>query len=221
MGERVSLTSVVRVNRPSAASQTYRISTESVAPRVYAGCVTGKGPMDAKVDPEIAAMSTVFDALSELGDAQRKRVIEWVSGRYDIPTKPAKQVKGAVEPEDEDDEADADAEDEGDEGWGHFAELFAAADPKTEAHKLLVSAYWTQVVQGQAPFGSFTLNKDLKDLGHGATHTSMSMDRLIKERPQLVLQIKKAGKTQQARKQYKLTEAGKKFVEQMIATNGS
>lgn len=178
--------------------------------------------VDIKVDPELAAMSAVFDALSELDDAQRRRVIEWVSSRYDITTKPSARVhtqdEKRVDDEDQED-APEDVEDSA-SGWDHFADLFSAADPKTESHKLLVAGYWAQVVQGQASFGSFTLNRDLKDLGHGATHTATSMDRLIKERPQLVLQLKKSGKSQQARKTYKLTDAGKKAVEQMIA-NGA
>lgn len=178
--------------------------------------------MEVKVDPEIAAMSAVFEALSQLDEVQRRRVIQWVSSRYDIDPK---ALKRTPKPDNNaDDEADDDeiyeTPDVTDNGWEHFADLFSAADPKTEAYKLLVAAYWAHVVQGQTSFGSFSLNKDLKDLGHGATHTATSMDRLVKERPQLVLQLKKSGKSQQARKIYKLTDAGKKAVEHMIA-NGA
>jgi DNA-binding PadR family transcriptional regulator len=36
------------------------------------------------------------------------------------------------------------------------------------------------------------------------------------EKPQLVVQLKKSGSTQQARKQYKVTEAGKAAVQRML-----
>lgn len=75
-------------------------------------------------------------------------------------------------------------------------------------------------LKGQESFGSLELNKLLKDLGHGVTGTAKVMTMLIAKKPALILQLKKSGKSQQARKTYKLTDAGKKAVEQMIA-NGA
>lgn len=108
------------------------------------------------------------------------------------------------------------AEAEG-QAWEHFAEVFDAANPATEPQKLLVAAYWVQVVKGAQQFGAYVLNKELKDLGHGTTHISRSMDSLIRMKPSQILQLKKSGKSQQARKTYKLTRAGADEVERMIA----
>ncbi|GAA1661763.1 hypothetical protein [Microbacterium lacus] len=75
-------------------------------------------------------------------------------------------------------------------------------------------------MEGKTAFGSLELNKMLKDLGHGVTDTAHVMGALISQKPSLILQLKKSGKSRQARKTYKVTAAGKKAVEQLIA-NGA
>ena len=85
---------------------------------------------------------------------------------------------------------------------------------------MLVAAYWVQEIQGRDSFGSLELNRLLKDLGRGVTGTAKVMSSLIERKPALVLQLRKSGSSQQARKVYRLTEAGKKTVDHMIS-NGA
>jgi hypothetical protein len=56
----------------------------------------------------------------------------------------------------------------------------------------------------------------LKNLGQGLANITNAIDGLRNQKPALVLQLKKSGKSQQARKTYKLTVAGIKAVEVMI-----
>lgn len=182
--------------------------------------------MEDETDLEIEAMGKVSKALGGLEAEARSRVVRWAAERYGITLGAVArtQTSGGASKDVGGDEVDDDALDEhaGDEvqAWNHFAELYHASGASTHPQGMLVAAYWVQVLSGQESFGSLELNKLLKDLGHGVTGTAKVMTTLIAKRPALILQLKKSGKSQQARKTYKLTDAGKKAVEQMIA-NGT
>jgi hypothetical protein len=100
--------------------------------------------------------------------------------------------------------------------FGSFAELFDAAQPKTGYDKALVAGYWLQVCQGADSFDGFSANKELKHLGEGLPNITSSVDTLKAQKPALALQLKKSGKSRQARKVYKVTVAGVRAVEAMI-----
>lgn len=179
--------------------------------------------MEGELDLEIEAMGMVSKALGGIEEEARGRVVRWAAERYGITlgAAPRKQIGGAGGKdvggdEFDDDDLDEHADDEV-PAWDHFAELYHASGASTHPEGMLVAAYWVQVLKSQESFGSLELNKLLKDLGHGVTGTAKVMTTLIAKKPALVLQLKKSGKSQQARKTYKLTDAGKKAVEQMIA----
>lgn len=181
------------------------------------------------MDLEIEAMGKVSKALGGLEDEARGRVIRWAAERYGITLGSAmrKQATGGGGSGGTSGDGEVDDEEELNEHsgnetptWEHFAELYHASGASTHPMGMLVAAYWVQVLKGQESFGSLELNKLLKDLGHGVTGTAKVMSVLIAKKPALILQLKKSGKSQQARKTYKLTDAGKKAVEQMI-TNGA
>ncbi|MFT3970157.1 MAG: hypothetical protein QM695_07735 [Micropruina sp.] len=184
--------------------------------------------MEDEIDLEIEAMGKVSKALGGLDDEARGRVVRWAAERYGITLGATLRKQtgggaggnsgGGVLEEDADElEEHADAENP---TWNHFAELYHASGASTHPEGMLVAAYWVQILRSQESFGSLELNKLLKDLGHGVTGTAKVMTTLIAKKPALILQLKKSGKSQQARKTYKLTDAGKKAVEQMIA-NGA
>jgi hypothetical protein len=100
--------------------------------------------------------------------------------------------------------------------YGSLAELYHAADPKSEAEKGLVAGTWFQVVEGLDGLDSQTINSSLKDLGYGVGNITRAFDVLISQRPALIIQLRKAGTTKQARKLFKVTDAGIKRVLQML-----
>jgi len=100
------------------------------------------------------------------------------------------------------------------------ADLFAAAAAQTDADRALVVGYWLQIITSQPDFDSFTVNRDLKNLGHGVANITSAFDTLIERKPQHVIQTRKSGSAKQARKRYKLTEEGKKAVQRMVAGTG-
>jgi hypothetical protein len=81
----------------------------------------------------------------------------------------------------------------------------------------LVAGYWVQVCGGADSFDGFSVNRELKNLGHGLINVTVAIEGLRKQQPARALQLAKAGKSQQARKTYKLTVVGIKAVEEMIS----
>jgi hypothetical protein len=163
-------------------------------------------------DPEVAAIKQMNDALAPLDEGTRNRVIEWAAKRYgsavasfaagqrasayvaerrDVPTTAAPNTESAFEA---------------------FGDLYTAVDPQTDADKALVGGYWLQVCTGQTTFASGNVNELLKDHGRPVGNITRAFDALRAARPALVNQTEKSGKTKQARKKYKLTTEGQKWI---------
>jgi hypothetical protein len=102
-------------------------------------------------------------------------------------------------------------------GGVDFATLFADASPTTDRDRALVAGYWFQVIRGEADLDGQTLNRELKNLGHGVGNITKAMTNLMNQDPQLVIQTRKSGGSAQARKKYRLTRAGITQVEGILA----
>jgi hypothetical protein len=97
-----------------------------------------------------------------------------------------------------------------------LADLYHAAHPETGADKVLVGGYWCQVCEGKEEFSAQVVNDQLKEIGAKVANVTVAFNALKAANPSLVLQVRKSGKSQQARKLYKLTVAGIHAVEEMI-----
>jgi hypothetical protein len=100
--------------------------------------------------------------------------------------------------------------------YGSLAELYNAARPETGWQKVLVGGYWFQVCEGSEEFTAQIVNDQLKEIGAKVANVTVAFNTLKAFNPSLVLQVRKMGKAQQARKQYKLTVAGIRAVEELI-----
>jgi len=156
-------------------------------------------------DPEIKAMSEVAAALAPLEQDAVRRVLRWAIERYQ--TRP-----GSPAPED----SEAPGATAAPRTFLSFPDLFDAANPASGLDKVLVVAYWFQVVQGQEDLDAFLLHKELRQLGHPSTNITRDLDSLTNRTPRYVMQVRKAGSTKQARKRYRLTREGIRAVEQML-----
>lgn len=169
-------------------------------------------------DAEIEAMGKVAGALGELEEDERGRVLRWVAERYGVVLA---KSRGKVDEGDDDDGGDEEDAHEnnggGSRGYEHFAELYDATDPSTDAEKVLVASYWAQVINGKTSFGSRELNKELKDLGHAVSAINKAMSSNMKKKPSLILQVSRGGGSPQAQKRYKVSDAGKKWVEAKLS----
>jgi hypothetical protein len=170
---------------------------------------------------ELAAIDTIYKALEPLSDEARLRIVTYVTGLLEIsaPIAPAAASPPAPAPIDvtPEERAKLAHEEAVAPKFATFAELFDAATPNGNSEKALVVGYWLQVCGGAEHFDGFTANRELKNLGHGLGNVTNAVETLRNQTPALALQLSKAGKSQQARKTYKLTVAGIKAVEAMIS----
>lgn len=159
---------------------------------------------------ELEVMGKIAALLQPLDGPARSRVLEWVRGALNVEALAGGGVPSrAVKPASQEDQK-----------YSTFAELFHAADPKTEKEKALIAAYWTHKYSGVDQFGSQQINTELKHIGYRATNITDALSQLISERPNLVIQLTKSGTSKQARKTYKITDAGIRRVQEMLAQHG-
>jgi hypothetical protein len=153
---------------------------------------------------ELEAMRSMYEILQKIegGHEAHVRVLGWLSESFGVQP-PSAAEKQRVE-------------DKPDVTWSTFADLYHGASPNSNQEKALAAGYWLQSCKGQDDFDASSVNKELHNLGHGLGNVTDAFNQLKGKK--LALQVGKSGKSQQARKRYKLTQAGIKAVEEMIRT---
>ena len=165
--------------------------------------------MTDALSPELKAMVQVESALSALEPTERSRVIQWVQAKFRSTSATSRAPADvAVEIE-----RHATGDDLGSDDLPAF---YDAASPENDAEKALVCTYWMQFRRGAADVDSQAVNTELKHLGHGIGNITRAFEALKSQRPALIVQTRKEGNTQQARKKFKVTTEGKKAVERML-----
>jgi hypothetical protein len=172
--------------------------------------------MEIQRDPvkELDAMRVVATALADLDAEAVARVLRWAAEAFGAKS-PLTPAVGPLALRVEDSQVD------GPVAFANIADLYAAAQPRNDADKALVVGYWIQILQGAQDFESQGVNTELKHLGHGIGNITQAFSSLMHRKPQLVIQTRKAGVSQQARKRFKLTTAGQQAVERMIKSGAS
>jgi hypothetical protein len=168
----------------------------------YTGVVDDiqRGGVDAAT--EVRALGRVVDAVDGLDPRAIQRVLEWAWKRFVTAALPEPGASRAAAPAPHTD----------------LADLYVAARPATDADRVLVVAYWHHVGTGKENLDAQTIHRDLKNLGHGVANVTRACSALIREKPQLMIQVKKAGSTRQARKQYRLSAAGVQRVREKLVS---
>lgn len=95
-------------------------------------------------------------------------------------------------------------------------ELAREAPPRRASESALLGAYFLSVVRGQELLGSQAINAELKRADLVVSNITRAIETNTHARPPLMEQVKKLGTTKQARKQYRITEAGIDRVEQRL-----
>ena len=159
---------------------------------------------------ELDAMRTVAKALASLEIPARARVLRWAmdSSGVDASKSPS---RASIHPDREEKPVGPELTE-----YSDLADLFSAANPRTDAQKVLVAAYWHQFHEEREDVDSLSVNQDLKNLGHRIGNVTRAFDALITQRPQPVVQTRKSGSSKQARKRYRLTAVGKDRVKEMV-----
>jgi hypothetical protein len=95
-------------------------------------------------------------------------------------------------------------------------ELAREAPPRRASEAALLGAYYLSVVRGQALLGSQAINAELKRADLTVSNITRAIETNTNARPPLMEQVKKLGTTKQARKQYRITEAGVERVQHRL-----
>jgi hypothetical protein len=161
-------------------------------------------------DLELDAMGAINGALDRLEPPAQQRVLQWAVAKFEVALAlaPARAKAGGAPGEGETAE------------FTEVGDLMHAAQPTAGPENALVVGYWLQQIQGHDTWTGGEINSTLKNLGLPLANVTKTLDSLRKRKPALVMQVGKAGRSRQARKDYKLTTAGLAAVTQMIANAG-
>jgi hypothetical protein len=154
---------------------------------------------------EVEAIVAVDRALSDVEEDAAVRVLRWATEKYGgqpVEEAPVEQAGPIASPAHQFDE---------------IADLMAAAQPRSGVQRVLVAAYWFQVVNEHPNVTGQQVNDALRNLGHAMSNITDGFTSLIRRKPQLAIQVEKTGSSRQARKKYKLTTAGIGEVKQMLS----
>jgi hypothetical protein len=160
-------------------------------------------------DPEVKAITETTKLFDRLSEDQRHNVLLYLNARYGNSA----SLRSSLKPKIDQSEAKSGTE------FESLGDFFDAADPQTESDRVLVVAYWGQVVENVSDFESFPINQQLKNLGYPVSNITRALDTLINQSPRLVLQTSKSGNAKQARKRFKVTREGIKRVQSMLNQN--
>lgn len=158
-------------------------------------------------DAELVAMEGVNNAIKALDAEAQLRVLRWATSRYGLADPQPGPGQGPAVFADEAAQPTSVAS---------VGDLVHAAGASAGPEQAMVVAYWLQSHEGRDGWSGAEVNDALKNLGHGQANITATLSRLMKRKPALVIQIGKAGRSQQARKTYKLTAAGVRTVEAML-----
>jgi len=161
---------------------------------------------------ELEAMKAVAQAVEALDLASRRRVLRWAT---DVLIGPANPTGGINIPPAQDGASSSPVD------TGDVASFFAKAGPSTGPERALAIGYWLQEQSGGQDFEAFSLNAELKHLGHRLPNVTKTLTLLMSQKPALVIQTRKGGSAQQARKLYRLTAEGVRRVHSMLARTSS
>lgn len=95
--------------------------------------------------------------------------------------------------------------------------FFSEKKPKTDKERALVVSYWFQYNEGNENIDALSVNKALYQINPDfkILNITRAYHLLQNHKPPLVIQTQKSSENKQGKKFYKLTQAGKKFVDEM------
>jgi hypothetical protein len=164
--------------------------------------------------PELKAMADIATLFASLEEDEIQRVLRWATEKYRSKSGSGGTVIGGVSAS-----GTGIVENPIGNERQPFADLPAimdAAKPTNGLERILVAAYFNQVTRNEDGFDSQSVNTQLKHLGYPSANITRDMVRLVDRSPKYVIQTRKEGSTQQARKRFRLTTEGIRAVEAML-----
>ena len=176
---------------------------------------------------ELDAMRALATALQPLPQDSRRMVLYWASEKFLAPnlrlppqpqtSAPSLEISGQ-------DTAPTFSRPQTTTNWAptdydSIGDLYHACTPASDGEKALVISAWLQKTTDADGVDSYSVNSELKNLGYGIGNITRAFDYLIQAKPALMIQVRKSGTSKQARKSFRVTDAGMKKIRDMVAQN--
>ena len=170
-------------------------------------------------EPELQAMSQVYEALKELDNGQRQRIINWVTDRLKSPPEesPAGSHRRGAS-------SLSSRKDKGANGPKKIADfetvldLFAASNVKKSTSKVLLMAAYLQERHNYKEIGSYDINFRLKRIGYRVTNISSLINGLLNRKPHLLVQVGTEEHQKRGRRKFQVTVEGLKIASGYLKT---
>lgn len=88
--------------------------------------------------------------------------------------------------------------------------------PLTDVQRALVGAGFLQVKNSLEKLSGQEINKELKNIGQPVDNITNAISGNIKVKPNRMIQLRKSGKSKQAKKEYKVTPPGFKAIYELL-----
>lgn len=182
--------------------------------------------------PELAVMQDIAGLVSSLTQAEKKRVAVWLSEYVqqdsEVLTRSTVDASAIIDANQTDvwvdDAADAFPSDEAvaedaDDAtaFESFDALYAKVAPAKGAQKAATAAWWLEDMGGQQSWTAFEVNKLLKSIDVKVSSISIVLTNAVKADGALVEELGRSGDGTRSRKAFRLTEAGREYVQARLA----
>lgn len=173
-------------------------------------------------DPEIIAISKVYESLKDLNREQKKRIINWLVDKFDLsddqeeqkeipgpPQKTGREKQMVVEeqPPSEEKPSTASLKE-----FKSLSNLFAVSTAKRNYEKALVTASYLQEANNLEDFNAREVNTALKKHGHNISSITVALYTLVKKKPPQLEVTRKVGKSMRYRVTAEGIERAKQFI---------
>ena len=195
-------------------------------------------------DPEINALSNVYEVLKGFNNDQIKRIINWVTGKFELdkppdlqtvqnevalspqpaPEETVEPVKkrrgrkpGKVQPAAEETQPQTvPSQLKGFLKYDSLKEIFNASTSKRPGEKMLLAAAYLQEKENFKELSSYDISSSLKKIGEKVNHPSAAINSLVSKKPPLLLQTGTHGAGVKSRRKFRVTEEGLKTAKKYI-----
>lgn len=165
---------------------------------------------------DIEAVQTILKTLGDFEQLEQERILRWVAEKLQLKGLPMNPGRPQSTPASLGSNGGAGATADGLQAFSTVSDFMAAVHANTAVERALVVATFLQYRTGRATLTGFEVNSELKHLGHAVGNITDTLEALQTAKPALLIQVRKSGTTRQARKQYKVTDAGYRRVMQLL-----
>ena len=197
-------------------------------------------------DEEINALSSVYESLKSLNNRQIKRIIDWVTSKFNLDQPEAltsDTPEAAVSPQPVPQEpAEAFVEPvrkrrgrkprkampgvevsqpvvsgiKGFMKYDSLEEIFSASTVKRIGQKILLAAAYLQEKENFKELSSYDVSSRLKKIGEEIKNASVAINGLMGKKPPLLIQTGTLGVGLKSRRKFRVTEEGLKVAKTYI-----